>query len=99
MPYPWRCPSSVVRRPLSVVCRVSCVSTITTRNTKVIKSIFGSNVYHVPGLCLLGIIGAHCISHKIMARKPYFTFLTSSLKQPEGGASFYVRGLSKHRPS
>ena len=43
---------------LSVVRRVSSVSTITTRNNEDIKSIFGANVYHVPGLCLLGIGGA-----------------------------------------
>ena len=49
-----------------------------------IKFMFSANVYHVPGLCLLGIGGAPYISHKIMARKP---FLTCSLKQPAGGAS------------
>ena len=54
--------------------------------------------YHVPGMCLLGIGGAPYISHKIMARKPHFTFLTSSLKQPAGGASYYSR-LLKPRPS
>ena len=58
--------------PLSVVCCLSSVSTITTRNNSDIKSIFGANVYHVPGLCLLGIGGALYISHKIMTRKPYF---------------------------
>ena len=57
---------------LSVVRRVSSVSTITTRNNEAIKSIFSANVYHVPGLCLLGIGGAPYISHKIMAQKPYF---------------------------
>ena len=36
------------------------------------KSIFGANVYHVPGLCLLGIGGAPYISHKIMAQKLIF---------------------------
>ena len=51
----------------SVVCRVSSVSTITTRNNEAIKSILSENVYHVPGLCLLGIGGALYISHKIMA--------------------------------
>ena len=63
---------SVVRRPLSVISRVSSVSTITTRNNEAIKFIFSPNVYHVPGLCLLGIGGAPYISHKIMAQKPYF---------------------------
>ena len=33
---------------------------------------FGANVYHVPGLCLLGIGGAPYISHKIMAQKLNF---------------------------
>ena len=37
-----------------------------------IKSIFGANVYHVPGLCLQGIGGAPYNSHKIMAQKPNF---------------------------
>ena len=57
---------------LSVIHRLSfvIVSTLTTRNNEAIKSIFSANVYHVPGLCLLGI-GPY-ISHKIMARKPYF---------------------------
>ena len=32
MPYPWRCPSSVLHRESPVVGRVSSVSTITTRN-------------------------------------------------------------------
>ena len=63
MPYPWLCPSSVVRR-------VSSVSTITTRNNEAIKSIFSANVYLVPGLCLLCIGGAPYISHKMMAQKP-----------------------------
>ena len=54
---------------LSVVCRMWCasVSTITTRNNKDVKSIFGADVHHVPGLCLLGIGGTPYISHKIMA--------------------------------
>ena len=57
---------------LSVVRRVSSVSTITTRNYKDIKSIFGADVHHVPGLCLLGIGGAPYISHKIIPEKPNF---------------------------
>ena len=57
----------VVRRPSSIVLHVSSVSTIATRNNEAIKSIFSANVYHVPGLCLLGIGGAPYISHKIMA--------------------------------
>ena len=62
----------VVRRPSSVVCRVSSVCTITTRNNKDIKSIFGADVHHVSGLCLLGIGGSPYINHKIMAQKPNF---------------------------
>ena len=57
---------------LPFVRRVSSVSTITTRNNEAIKSIFGTNVHHVPGLCLLGIGGAPYISNKIIAQKPYF---------------------------
>ena len=45
----------VIHYPSLVVCCVSSVSIITTRNNKDIKSIFGANVLHVPGLCLLGI--------------------------------------------
>ena len=64
MAYSWHCSLSVVRY-------VSSVSTITTRNNKAIKSIFGANVFkhvhHVPGLCLLCIGGAPYISRKIMA--------------------------------
>ena len=51
---------------------VPSVSTITARKNKDIKSIFGANFHHVPGLCLLGIGGAPYISHKIMAQKPNF---------------------------
>ena len=58
---------------LSGVRHVSSVSTITTRNNKDIKPIFGVNVHHVPGLCLLGIGGAPYISHKIMAQKTKFS--------------------------
>ena len=36
------------------------------------KSIFGANVYHVPGLCLQGINSYLYISQKTMAQKPYF---------------------------
>ena len=63
---------SSIRRLSSIVCHVSTVSAITTRNNEDIKSIFGANVHHVPGLCLLGIGGAPYISHKIMAQKPNF---------------------------
>ena len=62
----------VVCRLSSFVRRVSSVSTITTTNNEAIKSILSANVYHVPGLCLLGIGGAPYIRHKIMARKAYF---------------------------
>ena len=84
---------------LSVVCRVSSVSTITTRNNKDIKSIFGADVHNVPGLCLLGIGGAPYISHKIMAQKPNFhIFSTSSLKPPADGALYYARRFPRPRP-
>ena len=64
---------SVVCHPSSIVRCWSSVSTRTTRNNYYdVVSIFGANVYHVPGLCLLGIGGAPYISHKIMAQKPYF---------------------------
>ena len=72
MPYPWCCPASVVRRSSSVVSCVSSVSTITTRYNEDIESIFGANVHHVSGLCLLGIGGAPYISHKIISQKPNF---------------------------
>ena len=55
------------------------------------KSIFGAKVYHVPGLCLLGIGGAPYISHINMAGKPYFKILTCSLKPPADGVSCYAR--------
>ena len=77
-----RCLSSVVR------C-VSSVSTITTRNNKVIKSIFGAIVHHVPGLCLLAIGGAPTLVIKLWLKNQIFTFLTS-LKPPAGGASYYA---------
>ena len=83
---------------LSVVCHVSSVSTITTRNNQAIKSIFGANFHHVPGFCLLGTGGSPNISHKIMAQKLSFTFSTSFLKQPAGGASSYAKRLLKPRP-
>ena len=65
---------------LSVFRCVSSVSTITTRNNEAVESIFSANVYHVPG-----IGGAPYLENHI------FTFLTSSLKQPAGGASYYAR--------
>ena len=89
----------VVRRLSSIFLRVSSVSTITTTNNEAIKSILSANVYHVSGLCLLGIGGAPYIVHKIMAQNHIFTFLTSSLKQPAGGASYYIRRMLKLRPS
>ena len=63
------------------------------------KSIFGANVYHVPGLGFLGIGGTPYINHKIMAPKLYFTFSTSSLKQTAFGTSYFARRLHKFRPS
>ena len=92
MPYHWRGPLAVLRR-------MSYMHTITTRNNKDINSIFGANVHHVPGLCLLGIGGAPFISHKIMAQNHILTFLTSSLKPPADGASYYTIRFSKPSPS
>ena len=67
---------AVQNSEINILPRVSPLTVITTRNDE-IKSIFGANVHLVPGLCLLhvGIGGAPCISHKIMARKPYFHIL------------------------
>ena len=90
---------SVVRRPSSIVRHVLSVSTIATRNNEAIKSIFSANVYHAPGLCLLGIGGAPTSVIKLWLKNHIFTFLTSSLKQPTGGASYYTRRLLKPRPS
>ena len=53
-----------------------------------------ANVYHVPGLCLLGIGGAPYISHKIMAQKPNFLLW---IKPPADGAS-YARRFPRPRP-
>ena len=62
----------------SIVCRVSSVST--TRNKEAIKSIFSANVYHVSGLCLLGIIGPPTPVIKLWLGNHIFKFSTSSLK-------------------
>ena len=35
---------------------------------------------------------------KLLLENHIFTFSTSSLKQPAGGVSYYVRGLPKPRP-
>ena len=78
---------------LSIVRRVSSVSTITTRNNEAIKSIFSANVYHVSGLCLLGIGGAPKSVIKLWLENHIFTFSTSSLKQPAVGISYYARTL------
>ena len=62
--------SFIFSSPMGSLCHTPCVvpvSTITTRNNEAIKFIFSANIYHVPGLCLLGISGAPYISHKIMA--------------------------------
>ena len=72
-------------------------------------NIFSSTVVslcHTPGIvrrlsaiCHLCIGGAPYISHKIMVQKPYFTFLTSSLKPRLDGPSYYARRLPKPWPS
>ena len=64
----------VVRRPSSIVRRVSSVSTITTRNNEAIKSIFSANVYPVPGLCLLDIGGAPYISQNYGSKTIFLHF-------------------------
>ena len=61
-----------------------------------IISIFGVIVYHVPGLCLLGIGGAYYI--KLWPIKHIFTFFTSQ-KPPADRASYYARRFPKPRPS
>ena len=48
-----------------------------------------------PGLWLLRIGGAPYISHKIMTQKLIFTFLTSSLRSPADGTSYFARRFSK----
>ena len=48
--------------------------------------IHGSNVHHVPGLCLLGIGSAPTLATKLWLGNRIFTFLTSSLKPPADGA-------------
>ena len=53
------------------------------------------NVYHVPGLCLIGIGGAPTSVIKLWLENHIFTFSTSSLKQPAGGNSYYSKGLLK----
>ena len=98
MPYPWHCPSYIIRHTLYVVLCMSSVSAINTRNNKDIKSIFGANVYHVLGLCLLGIGGAPTLPIKLWLKNHIFTFLTSSLKLPADGTSYLARSFPKPRP-
>ena len=54
---------------------------------------FGANVHHFPGSCILDVGGAPYISHK------NFTFLASSLKPPADGSSYYARRFPRPRPS
>ena len=83
MPYPWRCPSSVVRHG-------SSVSTITTRNNSDIKSIFGAIVHHVPGLCHQVLVAPPTLVIKLWLKNQIFTFSSSSVKPPAGGALYYA---------
>ena len=76
----------VVRHRSSLVRRVSSVSTITTRNNLDIKSLFGLNVHHVPGLCLLRIGAPPTLVIKLWLKNQIFTFSTS-LKPSAHGAS------------
>ena len=89
----------VDRRPSYLIRRTSSVSTITTRNKKDVKSIFGANVQHVPGLCLLGI-GAPppTLVIKLWLKNQIFTFSTSFLKKPADGVSYYARRFLSPRP-
>ena len=83
---------------MSVVRRVSSVSTITNRNNKDIKSIVGADVHHVPGLCLLDIGVPPTLVIKLWLKNQIFIFLTSSLKPPADGASYYARRFPRPRP-
>ena len=78
---------------------MSSVSNITTRNNEAIKSIFGTNVHHVPGLCMLVIGDSPYISLKIMAQKPYFYIFDFSSETTSIGTSCYARRLPKLGPS
>ena len=53
----------------------------------------------MPGLCLLDIGGAPYIGYNIRPPKALLTFLTSSLKLPIVGTSYYVRIMPDSRPS
>ena len=84
----------VVHHLSSVIRHVLSVSTITTRNNKDIKSVFGANVHHVPGLCLLGMVVPPTLVIKLWLKNQIFTFSTSSLKLPADGALYYARRFS-----
>ena len=92
---------SVKYSELHVQCSfwLNCVELmhVPTRNNKDIKSIFGADIHHVPGLRLLGIGGTPYISHKIMAQKQIFIFSSFSLKPPADGASYYVWRFNRPR--
>ena len=82
-----------------IVRRMACVlfAHHNCQKNKDIKSVFGANVHHVPGLCLLGIGGAPTLAIKLWLKNHSFTFLTSSLKPPADGTSYYTRRFSKSR--
>ena len=44
-------------------------------------------------------MGRHILAIKLWFENHISTFLASSLKQPEGGTSYYARRFSKPRPS
>ena len=89
-------PSSAVRCLSSVVCRL-CPPQL----PEIIKI---SNPYLVQMFTMF----LDCASYvlvvpstsviKLWLKNHIFTFLTSSLKQPAGGTSYYARGLLKPRP-
>ena len=54
-------------------------------------------MYHVPGLCLLGIGGAPTLVIKLWLKNQIFTFSTS-LKPQADGASYYARRFPRSRP-
>ena len=50
----------------------------------------GANVYHVPGVVLLGIGGDPSINIKITTKNDIFTFSFPSLKLSAEGVSYYA---------
>ena len=80
----------VVRRQAYVV---SFASTITTRNNQI----------HIWCKCLscswIVLVAPPSLAIKSWLKNQIFTFLTSSLKPPADGASYYARRFPRPRPS